>query len=749
MKRDAIPGPIAARNWLVGGRVQGVGFRPFVYRLAAAAGLCGYVRNRRGQVEIFAQGPRQALERFREGLIRHAPPLAQPRIVADTGCAAENWVDFRILPSDADAEPEVHLPPDYFCCDDCLRELADPHDRRYRYPFINCTQCGPRYTLISRLPYDRANTSMVAFALCRECLAEYENPASRRFHAEPLACPVCGPRLTLHVPGSADLSGNEAALAACAELLRRGRIIAVKGVGGYHLMVDARSEDAVRRLRLRKERPDKPLAVMFAHDNDPAWRREIECDPVIEAALRDPARPIVLARRAATCTLAPSVAPRLTELGVMLAYAPLHQLLLGDFGGPLVATSANVSGEPVLTENSEAQSRLATVADAFLHHDRPILRPADDPVLRTSAGRARTVRTGRGLAPLEITLPVPLPRPTLAVGGHMKNTIALGWADRAVLSPHVGDFGSPRTLATFERAIAELQVLYGVHAQAVVHDAHPAYASTRWANASGLPHIPVLHHYAHASALFGEHDGRGHWLVFTWDGAGLGDDDTLWGGEALLGKPGSWRRVATMRPFFPPGGDKAAREPWRSAAALCWEAGAIWDADPIVLCAWRKRVNCPQTSAVGRLFDAAAALTGLVTKASYEGHAPMVLEATASLDAPPLPLPISRNALSMWQTDWSPLVALLLDARKSAAERAGIFHATLAQALLDQACAVRDERDFEAVGLTGGVFQNRLLTERAVELLTRSGFEVRLAERVPCNDGGLAFGQLVEAAGKT
>src|SRR5579859_1748517 len=412
MKRDALPGPITARNWLVGGRVQGVGFRPFVYRLAAATGVRGYVRNRHGQVEIFAQGPQQALDRFCEGLIRNAPPLAQPRIVAQSGCAPESWSDFRILSSDADAEREVHLPPDYFCCDDCLRELADPNDRRYRYPFINCTQCGPRYTLISRLPYDRANTSMAAFALCRECLAEYENPANRRFHAEPLACPVCGPRLTLSAPGSANVAGNEAALAACVELLRQGRIIAVKGVGGYHLTVDARNEGAVRRLRLRKLRPDKPLAVMFAHDVAATWRREIESDPVVASALRDPARPVVLVRRAATCTLAPSVAPRLAEVGVMLAYAPLHQLLLGDFGGPLVATSANVSGEPVLTDNSEAQSRLAAVADVFLHHDRPILRPADDSVLRITAGRARTVRTGRGLAPLEITLPKALKRPT-------------------------------------------------------------------------------------------------------------------------------------------------------------------------------------------------------------------------------------------------------------------------------------------------------------------------------------------------
>ena len=745
MKRDAMPAEFAARTWIVGGRVQGVGFRPFVYRLAVAASLCGYVRNRLGQVEIVAQGTQGALDRFAAALLREAPPLARPVIVEVGDCAPGDRTDFRILASDGGAAPSIHLPPDRFCCDDCLRELADRNDRRYRYPFINCTQCGPRYTLISRLPYDRASTSMAGFELCRACRAEYEDPASRRFHAEPLACPACGPALALQVPGHGPLAGNEVALAACVRFLRDGGIVAVKGVGGYHLMVDARNEDAVQRLRQRKHRPHKPLAVMLAHDES-TWRREIACDASLEAALRDPARPIVLAPRAAACTFAASVAPQLAEVGVMLAYAPLHHLLLADFGGPLVATSANVSGEPVLTDNREVESRLAAVADAFLHHDRPILRPADDTVVRMIAGRPRPIRIGRGFAPLEMALPQRLSRPTLAVGGHMKNTVALGWESRAVLSPHIGDFCSPRTLAVFERAVSELQALYGVQAKAVAHDTHPGYASTRWARTSGLATVAVPHHRAHASALFAERLGSGHWLVFTWDGVGLGEDGTLWGGEALLGAPGNWRRVATMRPFSLPGGEKAGREPWRSAAALCWETGAQWQADAIVQQAWHKGVNCARTSAVGRLFDAAAAMTGLISSASHEGHAPMLLEAAAVTGAQALSLPLARNANGLWETDWSPLVGLLRDSQQGVPERAGIFHATLARALLDQARAVRAEHGFTVVGLTGGVFQNRLLSERAAALLAGDGFEVALAERVPCNDGGLAFGQLVEAA---
>ncbi len=728
--------------------MQGVGFRPFVYRLALAHRLSGWVRNRTGLVEIEAQGSEADLAAFAVALIDAAPPLSQPQLLERTTVTAAAHERFVIRPSDAGDKPQIHLPPDFFACDDCLRELRDPHDRRHRYPFINCTQCGPRYTLIAALPYDRPNTSMAGFPLCADCRAEYEAPADRRFHAEPVACPTCGPQLRFVRDGAA-IADTEQALAATVAALREGAVVAVKGIGGYHLMCDARSESAVARLRARKRRPHKPLAVMFpAQGADGRALLNHYLTPSAQEAhlLSAPQRPIVLCASRADAGLAAGVAPGLSEVGAMLPYSPLHHLLLDDFGGPLIATSGNVSGEPVLTDNDEAERRLAAIADAFLHHDRPILRPADDPVWRNSAGTPRPLRLGRGIAPLELPLPAPIDVPTLAVGGHMKNSIALAWDDRIVISPHIGDLDAPRSLAVFEQVIADLQRLYGVQAERVVCDAHPAYVSTRWAQRSGLPLTKVFHHHAHASALYGEHRGAGDWLVFTWDGTGYGEDATIWGGEALLGQPGAWRRVGSLRAFRLPGGDKAGREPWRSAAALCWESGSEWRDHPdvdLLHDAWRRGINSPQSSAAGRLFDAAAALLGLCTTASFEGQGPMQLEAIAERTEDSIDLPLVDEG-EISRIDWAPLLPLLRDDTLTTAHRAGLFHNTLADALVKQADALRARHHINTVALGGGVFQNRLLTELALRKLTAAGFDVRLHEQVPCNDGGLCYGQIGE-----
>jgi hydrogenase maturation protein HypF len=625
--------------------------------------------------------------------------------------------------------------------------LLDPRDRRYRYPFINCTQCGPRYTLICALPYDRANTAMAGFPLCAHCIAEYTDPLDRRFHAEPVACPDCGPQLEFRSHESA-LDGEDA-LAACVCALKLGKVVAVKGIGGYHLMCDAANPAAVFTLRERKRRPHKPLAVMFPYDPNLAEvHRAAHLDATHRAALLAPMRPIVLLRKRERSSLAPGVAPECGEVGAMLPYSPLHHLLLEDFGAPLVATSANPSGEPVLTDNEAVEARLGQVADAFLHHNRPIVRPADDPVCRIILGRARPMRLGRGNTPLDIDLPFHLPRPVLALGGHLKNTVALGWERRAVVSPHLGDMDAPRSLELLERIAADLQALYGVRAETVVCDAHPGYATTRLAARWGLPVTKVFHHRAHASALAGEFAMSGDWLVFTWDGAGLGEDGTLWGGEALLGHPGAWQRVASLRPFALPGGERAAREPWRSALSLCWETGTSWDACPqedvdIVRHAWERELNCPRTSSVGRLFDAAAALLGLATRTSFEAQAPMALEAACSGAGAVVPLPLA-HCDGLWVSDWQPLLDLLRDTRLSTGERAAAFHATLANVILDQAHVVRAAYRVSRIGLTGGVFQNRVLCERVARLAREDGFDVYIPERIPCNDAGLSFGQLVE-----
>ncbi|HXW10436.1 MAG TPA: Sua5/YciO/YrdC/YwlC family protein, partial [Steroidobacteraceae bacterium] len=546
------------------------------------------------------------------------------------------------------------------------------------------------------------------------------------------------------------------AIAAAVDVLRRGEVLAVKGVGGYHLLCDARSEAAVARLRERKRRPDKPLAVMFPWRGDDglaAVNDEFDLEPAARAALLDASRPIVLLSRTGRATaLATGVAPGLHEVGVFLPYSPLHQLLLEAYGSPVVATSGNVSGEPVLTEPAEAATRLATVADAFLHHDRPIVRPADDSVVRVIAGRARPLRLGRGVAPLELELPVAVPHPVLAAGAHLKNTVALAWDRRVVVSPHIGDMGTLRSEIVFAQVAADLQRLYDVRAAAVLCDAHPDYATSRWARASGLPVHPVLHHHAHASAVVQEHGAQAEdTIVFAWDGVGLGGDGTLWGGETFVGRPGQWHRRASLRPFHLPGGDRAGRAPWRSAAALCWELGIecpVPVPDPIVRSAWQRRLNAPRSSAAGRVFDAAASLILGVGETSFEGQGPMWLEAIArpAADGPVLPLVPDGDLVI---ADWGPLVSWLVahpDVEPGA--RAGAVHASLAQAIVAIAERLRREHGCATVGLTGGVFQNRLLSEQASRALDSCGFRVLLAVQLPCNDGGLSFGQVADFAGR-
>lgn len=760
-------GSVLARRVMIRGQVQGVGFRPFVYNLASSLGLVGCVRNLCGEVEIHVQGERDALERFQKLLIEDAPPMARPSIARVDGSEVQRLEGFEISSSDASIGGDVHLPADRFLCETCLDELYDPANRRYRHPFITCTQCGPRYTLINALPYDRARTSMAAFGLCAACTAEYGNPGDRRFHAEPLSCPDCGPTLAFksHATSPFSVRGSEAALAATVRTLRDGQVVAVRGIGGYHLICDAAIEQAIGTLRRRKRRPAKPLAIMFplaGRDGLDHVRSSALLNEVTARALRDPARPIVIAPRRPGCGLAPGISPGLDTIGVFLPYSPLHALLTADFGAPLVATSANVSGEPVLTDPLDVEARLGNIADAFLHHDRHIVRHADDPVIHVVGGTARAIRLGRGTAPLECDLPRELQQPVLATGGHMKCAIGIGFGARAVLSPHIGELESPVARATFERLASDLPSLYGVSPAAIACDAHPAYHGTRWARARSIPVISVFHHHAHASAVAGEHAHIRRWLVFAWDGVGYGADGTLWGGEALLGSPGRWRRVASIRPFRPPGGDLAARQPWRSAAGAMWDAQLLFTpplADKesaFVHMAWERAINAPSTSAIGRLFDAAACLVLGINETSFEGEAALRLEALATRASGARG--VAPRLLSRWdgdgilRGDWSDLMAVMADPNGSPECKAHLFHRSLAAMLVDQACAIRDrlhddsEAAFDAVGLTGGVFQNRLLSELVLEQLGSAGLRAYLPRQVPANDGGLAFGQIVEAA---
>jgi hydrogenase maturation protein HypF len=735
----------------VHGRVQGVGFRPFVYRLAHDFKLKGWVQNCSGEVVIHIQGEPAVLDAFQQALIQEAPPLAQPYLGDIQTAPLESCTGFAIQISASHGEPDIHVPPDAFTCEDCLAELQDPLARRYRYPFINCTQCGPRYTLIRALPYDRPNTTLADFPLCPACGSEYQNPLDRRFHAQPLACSQCGPQVTFSIDDS-DTSQGEQALADCLTALKAGQIVAVKGVGGYHLLCDATRESAVQRLRERKRRPNKPLAVMFPQqgvDGLARVRTYTHLTAAAEQQLKDPMRPIVLVQKGNSADLAPSLAPGLDELGVFLPYSPLHHLILGDFKKPLVATSGNISGEPVITDNRQATIRLEKVADAFLHHNRPIQRPADDPVYRVIAGAARPLRLGRGNAPLELSLATPLREPLLALGGHMKTTVALAWSNRVVVSPHIGELDSPRSLEVLEQVCHELQQLYGVTAHRLVCDAHPGFISGRWADTQGLSVTKIFHHHAHAAALAGEFASVKQWLMFTWDGVGFGPDSTLWGGETLGGRPGQWQQLASLRWFRLPGGDRAGREPWRSAAALCWETGvnaptlAGWE---LAYHAWQRNLNSPVTSAAGRLFDAAAALIAGIQYTSFEGQGPMLLETLAGDCDDSVDLPLLTDGKQPIRVDWSPLLGVIRDTELPAPQRAAIFHNSMADCVVQQTLHFREIRTFDGVGLTGGVFQNRKLAERVKDKLETAGVQVYLSEKLPCNDGGLSYGQAVEAA---
>ena len=749
----------SARKIILSGKVQGVGFRPFVFGLAKQQKLTGWVKNCMGTVEIFIQGSANNLDIFLVQLLNNKPPLSEPCIESNKSVDIQLFSDFNILNSEISKNSIISVPEDLFLCKKCLEEMNDPSNRRYLYPFINCTQCGPRYTLIKNLPYDRPNTSMAEFELCDACKSEYENPNDRRFHAEPVACEKCGPSLSFI---SAEINCKHNTLQSLdnsLNILEQGKTLAVKGIGGYHLMCDATNSTAIHRLRHNKKRPHKPLAIMFpVTDGDEFLIADqfVSLSNDDRAFLKQPSRPILLVNIKQRTVLSDLLAPGLDQIGIMLPYSPLHHLLLNKFNRPLVATSANLSGEPVLTNNSQVEQRLTHVADAFLHHNREIVRPADDPVYRTIANKPRPVRVGRGVSPVELTLPFELDQPVLALGAQMKNTITIAWGNRAVMSPHIGEMTAVRSLQVFESTIKDLQQLYNVNIQHIICDAHPGYTSSRWARKQNYPVDTVFHHHAHASTAYYESETSEDMMVFTWDGTGLGEDGTLWGGETFLGKPGHWKRVASMRPFNLPGGDKAGREPWRSAAAICWQTGrevnvlnnkTISIDTSLIKQAWKKNINSPQSTSVGRLFDAAAALCNIKAQASYEGQAAMQLETLCEIADPSLELPLMRID-GIYETDWEPLIDMLQDSSSSINQRAALFHGSLALTILHQAIAIRDEYSIDKVSFSGGVFQNKILTECALNLLEKNGFKVTLAKDIPMNDAGISFGQVIEFAHK-
>jgi hydrogenase maturation protein HypF len=769
----------------VRGIVQGVGFRPFVYGLAKRYSLNGWVRNTSAGVDIDVDGSRPGLEAFLHALSAETPALAHIDEITPTWIAPNGYQTFEIRESQPENGQFIPISPDVSICDDCLHELFDPADRRYRYPFINCTNCGPRFTIIKDIPYDRPQTTMADFPMCPDCASEYHDPLDRRFHAQPVACPVCGPQVWLELaPGTEPVSRGDAGLTQARQLLLQGKILAVKGLGGFHLACDATNPQAVAELRRRKLRVDKPFAVMVATADQAA--QHCLLSPLERELLERRARPIVILHRRPDSTIAEQVAPGQSTVGMMLPYTPLHYLLFAQPHTnppvfdmpPLVMTSGNLSEEPICTGNNEARERLAPLTDAFLLHDRDIHVRCDDSVFRifpstrtdnqhNHSGSLYPLRRSRGFAPDPVRLDFEL-LPLLATGAELKNTFCLTRQQYAFLSHHIGDLENLETLASFEQGIEHFERLFRIQPQAIAYDLHPDYLATRYALAraerEGLPAVGVQHHHAHIAACMAENglDGEQKVIGVAFDGTGYGDDGGIWGGEFLISDHRSYQRAAHLKYVPLPGGDKAVREPWRMALAWLASSGIDWAPDlaPMqyasvtsnrqipVLDALRRQLqtglNAPPTSSMGRLFDAAAALAGVRQTVNYEAQAAIELEALAdSHEQDFYPFDLKDGIV-----DPAPAFeALVSDLRRGA----GIplisarFHLGVAEMVRQVCASLQEQTGIAQVALSGGVWQNVLLLNRAVELLHADGFEVYLHRQVPANDGGLALGQAVVA----
>ena len=735
----------AARTLAVSGVVQGVGFRPFVHRLALRHGLAGWVRNTAGEVQIHVEGDAAALDVFELALVAEAPTLAHVERVAARAIPPEGFDRFAVRAS-ADAEAaRPAIPPDVALCAACARELRDPANRRFGYPFITCTDCGPRYTVVEALPYDRARTAMRAFVPCAACAAEYEGAGDRRFHSETNGCGECGPRVW----------GEQ--VASAAEALLGGAIVAIRGMGGFHLAVDATNDAAVRRLRERKQREAKPFAVMVASVEEA--ERLVTLDAASAGLLGSRERPIVLLPARAVHPLAASVAPGLGSLGVMLASTPLHLLVLDAVRRPLVMTSGNLTDEPIAASNDEARSRLGGIADRFLLHDREIVARCDDSVLRPAASGPVFLRRARGYAPLPLDLPVPAPVPLLAVGAQLKHTFALAQGGAAWLSPHQGDLDHLETLEQVEATLRHYRDLFRVTPEVAVHDLHPGYLSTRLAAETGLRLIGVQHHHAHVAAVMAEHGETGRVVGLAFDGTGFGDDGKVWGAEVLVADLIAAQRVGQLRYAPLPGGDKAVRTPWRSLAGfLSLERGATRLAERAFagvpsnerrLCEQQieRGLNAPLASSMGRLFDAAACALGLRTEAHFEGQAAMELEALAGATAGmELPFPVRDGVM-----DPVPLLVALAEERAKdtgLAVLAAGFHDAVARTAAVLAMEAAASAGVRTVTLGGGTFQNVRLLERMIALLTDQGLRVLRPRRLSPNDGAISFGQAAIAAAR-
>ncbi len=766
------------------GAVQGVGFRPFIYRLAADLHLCGWVVNSSQGVFIEAEGEAPALEAFLLRIEREKPPRSFIQSFEHSLLDPLGYERFEIRKSEESGPKTALVMPDVATCPECLGEIFDPQDRRYLYPFTNCTNCGPRFSIIAALPYDRPNTTMKTFVMCERCRAEYENPADRRFHAQPNACPGCGPHLELWDARGNMLADYHSALLAAAKAIREGKIVAVKGLGGFHLMAHAAIPETLRELRRRKHREEKPFALMFPSLE--SVQKHCQVSELEERLLCSAEAPIVLLQRSrfdirhsmfpiqnsqlrmenSELGICNEVAPANPYLGALLPYTPLHHILMRELGFPVVATSGNLSDEPICIDEREALERLGGIADLFLVHNRPILRHVDDSIARIMAGRELILRRARGYAPLPVTLKENLP-PALAVGAHLKNAVAISANNQAFISQHIGDLESEASYRAFREVIDSLSRLYETRPETVVCDAHPDYLSTQYARRTGLPRIEVQHHHAHVLSCMAENELEAPVLGISWDGTGYGSDGTVWGGEFLLVNESGFERLGCLRAFRLPGGESAIKEPRRSALGLLYE---VWgetlfereDLAPvqafsgaelkIIRSMLQKGINAPLTSSAGRLFDAVASLIGLRQATRFEGQAAMELEFHIAGEGEEVYRFGIENQkkdgnFPRFVIDWEPMAREILEDVRNQAP-AGVISRKFHNTLAEMAAAAAARAGVPQVALSGGCFQNKYLTERMVRRLAEEGFQPYWHQRVPPNDGGIALGQLAAARGR-
>lgn len=743
---------------IVRGAVQGVGFRPFVYKLAGELGLSGYVNNSSLGVFIEVEGEKKYIEKFLTRLISDKPKLSVITGLEHTYLDPAGYDSFEIKESSVSQSKTTLMLPDIAVCDDCLREMFDPNDRRYLYPFINCTNCGPRFTIIESLPYDRENTSMKDFEMCESCRKEYENPSDRRFHAQPIACPGCGPHVELWNANGDVLSENGEALNRAIDLIEKGKIIALKGLGGYQLICDAQNDDAVKLLRERKHREEKPFAVVYPDIE--SVKSVCEVSKEEERLLVSPEAPIVLLKKRDNAAIkylsVNSVSPGNPYLGVMLPYTPLHHIILNELRKPLVATSGNISEEPMSITENEALDKLADIADYFLVHNRPIVRHADDSIVRVIAGSEMVMRRARGYAPFPVIVDSNEDEKVLAVGGHLKNTVALKVNENVFVSQHIGDLATETSMNAFNKAVNDFNELYEVSPDIVVHDNHPEYLSTKFAESSSSRHtVGVQHHFAHIAACRAENRVTGKSLGVSWDGTGYGLDGSVWGGEFFLSDENSYRHFAQFRNFRLPGGEKAVKEARRSALGVLYEIyGEEIFGDysyllgdkfsefelKLIHSVLDKNLNTPLTSSAGRLFDAVSSILNISQVTTYEGKSAMMLE-YAIREGVEERYHFEIKEQEIFIIDWEPVVLSILGEIEAGLDKSMIaakFHNTMADVILKLAEIAGEEK----VVFSGGCFQNSYLLEKSTRLLNVRGYKTYRHQRIPTNDGGISLGQI-------